>query len=223
MGHWDYRYYDTGQGGSSSLLPGRSEPNLILEGGSASNGEGEGRGVCSDAHVMDIDELIHRDSPYLLPPKGPQNAPRNRPRATIGLGLPSGIADVQREKNAADSKDKDVVDGSCSNGNGRSSGGDRGRGRGGDGISFSIKPQRMDSTCRSLISGTSDPGLDTESSHQSDTVPSVDRAEPSRNQNRKFHSDLLGLPVPQNKFSFFFTDLRNAYLSLGKSVEHDVT
>jgi hypothetical protein len=233
MCHWDYRYFETGQKDSSGGGIG-GQLNLIQNGGGGVRGAEErtkeGNGECTDAIVMDVDELVGMDSPFLLPPKGPQNGSRNGPRAEIGwgLGLTSGIAGARKEKNIANSRDKDATSSSSGReSSSSSSSSNRGRGRGSDGLSFATKPHRTDSTYSSLLSGAADPGpgpgirptLESDTGPDTNTHP-VGLAGSSKNQNSKFHCDPVGLHVPRSKYFFLFTDLRNAYLNLGELVAH---
>jgi hypothetical protein len=246
MCRWDYRYFERGQkdcsGGGIA-----GQPNPVQNGGGgggvAEERTEEGDRECSDAIVMDIDELMGRDSPFLLPPKGPQNGSRNGPRAEIewGLGLPSGIAGARKEKSIANSRDKDAMSSSSGRGSSSSISSSRGRGRGSDGLSFAVKPHRSDSIYSSLISGTMDPRpkpgpgpglglgigigigptLDSGTGHRGDShAHPAGLVESSRYQNSKFHCDPIGLQVPRSKFFVLFTDLRNAYLNLGELVAH---
>ena len=243
MCDWDYRYYETEQQDSSSSGGGDGrgiggQPNLVPDGesgggggnrdGNAEEGAKVGDGDCSDANVMDIDELMGRDSPFLLPPKGP----RIGPRSESGPGLSSGIAGARKDKNIAIGRGRDAVSSSGDRGSSSSSSSSirgRGSGRGSDGISFAIKPQRTDSTYSSLISGAMDPGSGSGSGsgigpgptgqfidHEGASHPAGDRGL-SKNQNSRFQCDPLGLQVPRSKFVHFFTDLRDAYLNLGES------
>ena len=238
MCDWDYRYYETEQQDSSSSGCGDGrgiggQPNLVPDGesgggggnrdGNGEEGAKEGDGDCSDANVMDIDELMGRDSPFLLPPKGP----RIGSRSESGPGLSSGIAGARKDKNIAIGRGRDAVSSSGDRGSSSSSSSSirgRGSGRGSDGISFAIKPQRTDSTYSSLISGAMDPGSGSgigptghsDIDHEGATHPAGDRGL-SKNQNSRFHCDPHGLQVPRSKFVRFFTDLRDAYLNLGES------